>query len=185
MIDKEKFAIFKSMIFCLFGIFVSFFFIKNVFPFFHSEAHGLIANKVAFYVIDPRPQTEEIKIGELQPDGQNFSYDIDVSNYKNSKISEVDMNYTMEIVTTTNIPVTYYLYKNHNTSTNIIGTKEIIRDDDGMYFFKFSPQVGSFVHGVSKTDTYTLVINFPVSYNSSYYQDLIDTIKVTINAVQV
>ena len=72
MIDKEKFSIFRNMIFCLFGIFLSFFFIKNVFPFFHSDASGTIANKIAFYVVDPVPQTEEIKIGELQPDGQKI-----------------------------------------------------------------------------------------------------------------
>lgn len=184
MIDKEKFSLFRNIIFCLLGIFLSFFFIKNVFPFFHSDASGVIANKIAFYVVDPKPQTEEIKIGELKPDGQSFNYDIDVSNFKDNRVSEVDMNYTMEIVTTTNIPVTYSLHKNHD-SENVIGTKEIIRDDDDMYFFKFSPQVGSFVHGVSKTDTYTLVINFPVSYNSDYYQNLIDTITISIDAKQV
>ena len=100
------------------------------------------------------------------------------------KVSEVDLDYTVQIRTTTNIPVSYELYANDDT-TNIIGTKQIVQDSNGMYFFNYSPQVGSFTHSVQKTESFTLVINFPSIYNDAAYQDLIETVEVTVDANQV
>jgi len=175
---------FNGITLSVFGFLISLFLVRTVFSIFHSDAGGTVSNKIAFYVIDPVPQTEEIKIGEVAPNGQNYSYSIDVSNFKDGKTSEVDMDYTMQVVTTTNIPVTYKLYANGG-DTDVIGTREIIQDNNGMYFFKYSPQVGSFVHDVQKTDSYTLVINFPSTYNNAAYQDLIETIEVTVDVKQV
>lgn len=184
MLNKHRFKMFNSITISVFCLMSALFLVRVVFSIFHSDTSGSISNKIAFYVIDPVPQTEEIKIGEVEPNGQNYSYNIEVSNFKNGKTSEVDMDYTMQVVTTTNIPVTYKLYANNN-DTDVIGTREIIQDNNGMYFFKYSPQVGSFVHDVQKTDTYTLVINFPSSYRNAAYQDLIETVSITIDVKQV
>ena len=183
MLNKRDFKSFNKVTVLVFCIMLTIALASRVYARFHNDIEGTIHNKVAFYVIDPEPQTQEIKIGELAPDGQNFTYDIDVSNFKDSKTSEVDMEYTMQIITTTNVPVTYSLYANGG-NTNIIGNRETIQDTDGMYFFKYAPQVGNFVHGVAKTDSFRLVINFPESYKLATYQDLIDTIEITIDARQ-
>lgn len=183
MLNKQKFKLFNRITISVFCLFLILILMKTVFSVFHSEASGVVSNRIAFYVIDAKPQTQEIKIGELAPNGQDYSYSIEVSNFKDGKISEIDMNYTMQIKTTTNVPVTYKLYANGG-DTNVIGNKEIIQDDNGMYFFKYSPQVGNFVHDVQKTDTYTLVINFPDTYNNASYQDLIETIEITVDVKQ-
>lgn len=183
MLNKQKFTLFNKITLSVFGFFVVLILMTTVFSAFQSDAEGTVSNKIAFYVIDPVPQTQQIKIGELAPDGANFSYSIQVSNFKNGKTSEVDMDYTLRIKTTTNVSVSYKLYANGG-DTDVIGTREIIQDDDGMYFYSYNPQVGSFVHGVQKTDTYTLVINFPTTYRSAVFQDLIDVIEVTVDAEQ-
>jgi len=184
VLNKNDFKNFNKVTILVLCIMLSFVLIGKIYARFHTEIEGEIVNKVAFYVVDPVPQTQQIKIGELEPNGQNFNYDITVSNYKDDKTSEVDMNYTLQLITTTNVPVTYSLYANSG-STNVIGNKEIFQNTDGMYFFRYAPQVGSFVHGVRRTDTYRLVINFPESYKLAMYQDLIDTIEVTVDARQV
>lgn len=184
MVDKQKFKLLSRITLLVFCISMVLLFIKSTYSIFHSDTNGTVANKIAFYIVDTEPQTEEIKIGEVKPDGQDYNYSIEVSNFNEDKTSEVDMSYTVQIKTTTNIPVTYKLYSNDN-DTNIIGNKEIIQDDNGMYFFKYSPQVGSFTHGVRKTDKFTLVVNFPDVYNDAQYQDLIETIEITVDAKQV
>lgn len=184
MINKKKFKVFNRFTILVFCILVFLFIIKTSYSFFHSDASGVVANKIAFYVVDSKPQSQTIKIGEVKPDGQDYSYDIEVSNFKNDKVSEVDLDYTVQIITSTNIPVDFKLYSNDG-DTNIIGNKEIVEDDSGMYFFKYSPQVGSFTHGIKKTDKFTLVINFPDLYNDALYQDLIESVEVTVDAKQV
>ena len=184
MLNEKDFKNFNKITILVLCIMLSVTLASKIYGRFHTEIDGSINNKVAFYVVNTEPQTQEIKIGELAPNGQNFTYDIEVNNFEDNKITEVDMNYTLEIVTTTNVPVTYALYSNGG-STNVIGNKEVIQDDDGMYFFRFASQTGNFVHGVSKTDRYRLVINFPESYKLAMYQDLIDTIEITVDAKQI
>ena len=184
MIDRKRFKLLSKGVILIGGIFISLFLIKQVYSIFHTDALGVAANKVAFYVINAGSQTQQIKIGEIEPNGQDYRYSVDISNFRNNKVSEVDMEYTMKIRTSTNIHVDYELYLGNDT-TNIIGTKEIVQDANGMYFFKYSSHAGSFVHGVSKTDTFTFVVNFPTTYNSAIYQDLIETIEITVDAEQV
>ena len=135
-------------------------------------------------MIDPKKQTQSIKIGEISPDGQDFSYSIEVSNFKDTKVREVNLDYTFEVITTTNIPVTYSLYKDDG-DTYIIGNREIIQDSNDMYFFKYQSLAGSFFHDIPRTDKYTLVVNFPQTYNNEKYQDLIDTVQISLDAKQV
>lgn len=184
MLDKYRLKLSGKIGILVCFILISFMGIRFAYSIFHTDSNGSISNKIAFYVLDAERQTQSIKIGDLSPDGQDFSYDIEVANYLNGKVSEVDLDYTLNIVTTTNIPVSYKLYKN-NGNTDVIGNKEIIQDSNMMYFFKYSPQVGSFVHGVTKRDVYTLVVNFPQMYNKEKYQDLIETIEITVDASQV
>lgn len=184
MLDKYRFKLSGHVVLLICLILFSFMFIRLTYSVFHTDSNGTVSNKIAFYVLEARTQTQSIKIGNLSPDGQDFSYDIEVANYTSGKVSEVDLEYSLIIVTTTNIPVTYKLYKNDGT-TNIIGTKEIIQDSNMMYFFRYSPQVGSFTHGSVERDKYTLVVNFPASFNKEKYQDLIEAIEITVDANQV
>lgn len=184
MFDKYRFKLSFRIVLIVLGIFVSFIFIRFTYSLFHSDSNGVIGNRIAFYVVDPKKQTESIKIGELSPDGQDYTYDIEVSNFKDGKVSEVNLDYTFEVVTTTNIPVTYSLYKDGG-DTNIIGNREIIQDSNDMYFFKYESLAGSFIHDAPRTDRYTLVVNFPEMYNNEKYQDLIDTIQISVDAKQV
>ena len=56
-----------------------------------------------------------------------------------------------------------------------------------MYFNKLSTnEAGSFSYEENQTEEYTLVVNFPITYNDKpdEYQGLIDSFMIKINATQ-
>lgn len=151
---------------------------------FESASSGTAISEIAFYVIDAGTETKELKLGTIAPDGEEKYYIINVSNFKDNKTSEVNMEYSLSIRITTNIPVSYKLYLNDSTE-NIIGTRELIRDKDNTYFYKYNSISSSFEKNVNKTDKYKLVITFDEEYSDEIYQNLIDSVEITVSAKQV
>ena len=68
---------------------------------------------------------------------------------------------------------------------NIITSKEIFQDEDGMYFYKFKTNSKNFTHGVARKDSYKLVLNFPLTYKDYKYQGLMEGMTIYINSRQV
>ena len=79
--------------------------------------------------------------------------------------------------------VTYKLYLN-DSSDNIMSTKELVKDTDNTYFYKYKSILQKFTHQAKRTDTYKLVINFPSNYNDEVYQSMIDDVEISVNARQ-
>ncbi len=184
MIDKRKFLLFnRATLVIILGLLLLLL-LRHSFASFESSGEGSAKASVAFFAISAGTQSKSLKLSDVKPDGNDNFYYIDVSNFKDNKVSEVDLDYSLSIRTTTNIPVNYSLFLNDSTE-NIIGNKEVITDKDGMYFFKFSIPASSFSKGVKKTDTYKLVINFPSEYNDDMYQSMIDNVEISLNAKQV
>lgn len=185
MIDKKKFKEFNKITVAIILLFLIFSTFKLSLAKFETESSGKIVGNIAFYVLEAGSDDGSLKMFELDPDDKKYSYNISVQNYKGNKISEVDLEYTMSIKTTTNIPVEYELYNVKDMNTNILGQKEIIKDKDGMYFFKFNSSSGNFTHGVKESENYTLIITYPSSSKNEAYQGNIDSIEVSINSNQV
>lgn len=184
MIDKKKFKTSMTITLIIIVILILLSLIRLSFSIFHTDSSGTVVNHIAFYTVEPTRQTQTLKMFEISPDNHEYIYTIDVSNFKNGKTSEVDLSGTLQIKTTTNIPVEYKLYLGDNP-TNIIGNKETIQDEDDTYFFKYSSQNVTFTHNVQKTYNYKLSVKFPNTYNSEEYQDLLDTIEITIDVKQL
>jgi hypothetical protein len=183
MINKEKFAFFNRITLLVIGILLLMLLIKVVYGGFHTDSSGSVVNPVAFYVLSAGSQTGNIKMFELKPDDQDYEYDFTVSNFKDSKVSDVDMEYDLEIITTTNLPVSYKLYL--ESQDNIITSQETFQDNDSMYFTRYKTPKETFSKNVQKTYTYKLIVNFPSTYSSDVYQDLIDSVQVKITSRQV
>ena len=157
--------------------------LKSTYASFETNSSGNALSKVAFYILNTKTETENLKISNIKPDGKDNNYLITVSNFNDTKVSDVDLEYSLEIRTTTNIPVTYKLYLN-DSSDNIMSTKELVKDTDNTYFYKYNSILQNFTHQAKKTDTYKLVINFPSDYNDEVYQSMIDDVEITVNARQ-
>lgn len=102
------------------------------------------------------------------------------------------MEYTLKIVTTTNLPLSYALYKNEkyndNNSSNIITGDVIARDsdaEDATYFRTLSTEKEKFGFKKDEKNDYQLVISFPKEYDSFEYQGIVEGIKIVIESKQV
>lgn len=184
MINKEKFKFFNKITLIILGILVLLLIIRGTMASFETNGSGKARADIAFYVLDVSRQTESLKISDIKPNDSDNVYTIDVSNYLNNKITDVDMEYSLSIRTTTNIPVTYSLYLNDDT-TNIMSNRTLEKDSNGTYFYKYDSISKTFSHGVSRRDSYKLVINFSSKYKNYDYQGLIDSIEISVNAKQV
>ena len=165
------------------SIFILLVILKSTYASFETNSSGNALSKVAFYILNTKTETENLKISNIKPDGKDNNYLITVSNFNDTKVSDVDLEYSLEIRTTTNIPVTYKLYLN-DSSDNIMSTKELVNDTDNTYFYKYKSILQKFTHQVKRTDTYKLVINFPSNYNDEVYQSMIDNVEISVNARQ-
>ena len=184
MIDKRKFNLsIKITLIIVFNI-ILLFLVQKVFSSFQIDSEGKIISDIAFYTLEADKQSENLKMFEIVPDGKDYIYNIDVYNYKDDLVSEVDLEYDFTLVTTTNLPIDYEIYYGDGLD-NIITSKEIFQDEDGMYFFKFKTSKKNFTHGVSRKDSYKLVLNFPLEYKNYKYQGLMEGMTIYINSRQV
>ncbi len=183
-INKTKFLFFFKYI----AIFLLVVFIINIMEItyskYSSSANGDAAANIAFFIVDVGTYENTISLNNLEPSNNDYIYKFTVNNFKNNKRTNVKLDYNLEFVTTTNLPLTYKIYK--EGTNNIITSNEIIQDGD-MYFNKLSTnEAGSFSYEENQTEEYTLVVNFPITYNDKpdEYQGLIDSFMIKINATQ-
>ncbi len=184
MIDKRKFNLSIKITLIIVFILILLFLVQKVFSSFQIDSEGKIISDIAFYTLEADKQSENLKMFEIVPDGKDYIYNIDVYNYKDDLVSEVDLEYDFTLVTTTNLPIDYEIYYGDSLD-NIITSKEIFQDEDGMYFFKFKTSKKNFTHGVSRKDSYKLVLNFPLEYKNYKYQGLMEGMTIYINSRQV
>ena len=183
-INKTKFLFFFKYI----AIFLLVVFIINIMEItyskYSSSANGDAAANIAFFIVDVGTYENTISLNNLEPSNNDYIYKFTVNNFKNNKRTNVKLDYNFEFITTTNLPLTYKIYK--EGTNNIITSNEIIQDGD-MYFNKLSTnEAGSFSYEENQTEEYTLVVNFPITYNDKpdEYQGLIDSFMIKINATQ-
>lgn len=153
---------------------------------YSSSAEGKAAANIAFFIVDVGTYENSISLSNLEPSDQDYIYTFNVNNFKNNKRTNVNLEYTIEFLTTTNLPLTYRIYRGDSTD-NLITSSEFIQDGD-MYFNKLNTDIaGTFTYEQNQTETFTLVVNFPKTYNDKpdEYQSLIDSFIIKINAKQI
>lgn len=139
---------------------------------------------IAFYVLNEDYQSMTLNLGKIVPSANIYTYNFSVSNEKDGKIAEVDIEYELKIRATTNLPLDMHLYKIENES-KIEGTSSIEQDEDGMYFNILKVDKEIFYYSTPRTDSYTLEILFPEKYNEETYQDITDLIEISVDAKQI
>lgn len=184
MIDKKKFILFNRITLTILLILILLLITKVTLSRFQSDAEGAVESEIAFYLLDTETQTQTIKIADLKPDNSEHFYDVRVTNYKENKISEVDIEYELSLITTTNLPVEYALYYN-GSNVNSLGTREVIQDDDGMYFFKFRTTSKQLAKNIRNYDDFRIGIKFPNTYGDALYQGIIELLSVEIKSKQI
>ncbi|MEG0995066.1 MAG: hypothetical protein RSE91_03785 [Bacilli bacterium] len=186
---KKRYLIFALLLSVL--SFISFYCIRVTYASYESRANLNLNVDNALYLFNETVSAFNINIDGIVPSSTPYISTFKVANYNNSRESDVDLSYTISIMTTTNIPLEYKLYRNedynNNASTSIIKTTSIVKDSDGAWYKILNiNDVRVFPYKERKQDIYTLVINFPPRYASTLnYAGEIENIEVKIESKQI
>lgn len=167
------------------------FYLLNVYSSYNSTATINTNVEKAIYIFNEDIFSFNIDIDGIVPSEDPYIYEFSISNYKDNKKSSVDLEYSLNFRTTTNLPVVYKLYRNEeyndSNSTNLFSLSSLIQDEDGSWYNKFDlPTKYTFNYEEKEKDIYYLVVNFPKSYsNNSEYADMIDNVEITVDAKQI
>ena len=143
---------------------------------------------LAFFIADVESQTGQIKLEGMLPSTTPYLYSFNVSNFKENKKANVDLKYSIEIITTTNMPLNYKVYKGNDLSTNHVSSEYFDTDENNMYYHHLViNDISTFTYNTRQTDVYTLWVEYPIEYKAypKEYAGIIDLVDIKINAEQV
>ncbi len=163
---------------------------------YETNTETTISPNFAFFIVDVFAQNQHLVLDNLTPRATPYEYRFEVSNFKGSKKANVDLTYSIELISTTNLPITIKLFKGTNTSSAINYTETITQNSDNVYFrHLLYSGVSTMNHDDEYTDIYTLWVEFPerllVEPPSTYidtsekYAGVIELIDIEIRAEQV
>lgn len=146
-----------------------------------EQTNSDIAYVAQFVFTETMSENLNVKLENMKP-GDIQNYHFTVSNTRNTKISDVGMNYEITLQSSSNLPLTIYLYKNDDNTTNLFS--ETAESTVQQKVLKTQKQ--SFIAGEEKTDTYTLKIEWQNTEENKNekYVDEIDYMDISIDAVQ-
>ena len=143
---------------------------------------------IAFFIVDVENQTHSIKLDSMVPSDDPYFYRFDVSNFKEDKKANVDLKYSIELVTTTNMPLEFKIFKEPNMTKNIISRETYSTDENGVFYKHLIVDgINPMYFKQMKTDVYYLWVKYPKKYEDSPedYSGIVDLVDVKINAEQV
>lgn len=158
---------------------------------YESVATGNMDAGIAFYLLKADYYTENIKLTSLSPSDTPYVYNFSISNYTDNTSSEVDIEYDLSLVTTTNLPLRYKLYKNENYldngSINLINdaNTRIERDENGTYFRTMTFDKETMLFSDNVKNNYTLLIYYDKNNDNPIYQDAIESVRIIVNSRQI
>lgn len=157
---------------------------------YESKTRIVIGPTIAFFVVDVESQTKQVKLDGIVPSTTPYLYTFNVSNFDDDsqKKANVDLTYSIEIITTTNMPLDFKIFKGSDMEQNRIDADEFTTDENGVYYRHLRINGVSVMNYTSKvTDVYTLWVEFPIQYkaNPDAYAGIIDLVDIKIDAEQV
>ena len=189
MIDKKKFfSYMKTNILCL-TFLIIILNIPSTLSKYTSNSSSDVKTDVAFYIVKTDYKTEEILLDEIVPREEPYVYTFEVSNKDGKNRTETNLSYDLSIRTTTNLPLEYELYLNEDYkdsgASTIFTSDNTEQDSDSTYFRNFKTDTKYFSYLYDEKNTYQLVVRFPKDYIDYKYQDIYESIEITIKSKQI
>ncbi len=157
--------------------------IQNAFARYRSTATAQADVDLAFYFVKAGDISQDLKLERILPSRNKYIYSFSVANYDENNRTETSLDYTIEIKTTTNLPLNFSIVKQGET-TNRITSTEAIADDDGTYFKYIIATGDTFGFDENEEDYYQIEIEFPEAYNSSQYEGIVEYLQLTVCSTQ-
>lgn len=155
---------------------------------YESQTDINVSPNLAFFIVDVGSQSGQIQLDGMLPSETPYVYSFNVSNFKNNKRANVDLTYTIEIITTTNMPLNFKIFKGSSSTQDVIDSDTFTTDENGVYYrHLLINEASTFSYSANQTDIYKLWVEFPLQYknNPNDYAGIIDLIDIKINAEQV
>ena len=154
---------------------------------YESNINATMSPNIAFFIVDVGSQSGQIELEDIIPRKDPYIYRFSVSNFNNTKHADVDLKYNIEIITTTNLPLEFYIHEQENDNVNIVDSDTISANSDGVYFRHLViNDTKTMAYDDDVTDYYYLEVVFPSLYSDFYneYPGVIELIDIKINAEQ-
>ena len=187
-IDTNSFRKYLMFSFLIMGLLITFSALDFTQARYETDTEINISPSLAFFVVDVQSQTGQIKLEEMVPREEPYLYVFNVSNFNSEKRANVDLTYSIEIITTTNMPLDFRIFKGAGMTTNEIDSDTTTTDVNGVYYRHLViNDVSTMAYTSNVTDVYTLWVKFPSSNKNKpdEYAGVIDLVDIKINAEQV
>ena len=168
-----------------------FFSLLKTFASYQTVAVGNISSNIAFYLVKAGYQEQQIYLSSLTPRTEPYVYTFSVSNRDGNKVSDVDVEYVVKVISTTNLPLRFELYMNEdyasNDSTNLVTSQNttIEYDEYGTIFKTITLDEEELLFNNPSTNNYTLLIYYGENSADSKYQDTIESIRIVTDSRQI
>lgn len=181
--NRRKKLIYIRCIFIIILLYITVRFIQNGFARYRSTATSQADVDLAYYFVKAGDISQDLKLERILPRTNKYTYSFSVANYDGNNRTETAIDYTIELKTTTNLPLNYKIYKQGET-TDRITSADVEPDDDGTLFKYIIATGDSFGFSQNETDYYQIEIEFPEQYNSSEYEGIVEYLQLTVYSTQ-
>ena len=188
MKNKEFYAILIAIL----GLTASLFFaLYRTFSSYQTVITGDISSNIAFYLTKSDYQVQQIYLSSITPRNEPYVYSFSVANRDGNKISDVDIEYVLKVVATTNLPLRYELYMNENYTsagaTNLVNNNNttLERDEYNTIFKTITLTKENLLYTTPKTNSYTLLIYYDATNTNAKYQDTVESIRIVTDSRQI
>ena len=157
--------------------------IRTVLAKYKTTAQSTADVDLAYYIFKEQSISQVLKLQSILPSQQAYPYTFSVANNYGGERTQTALEYTIEIVTTTNLELLFNVHKQGETTNLITGTTTV-QDSDGTYFKHITVAGDEFGFTQDQQNVYVLEITFPISLNEAEYEGIIEYIQLTINSRQ-
>ena len=190
MISKSRFLVAIKLSLAIIFLMTAIAILPKVFSRYQSTANSNTSIDVAFYIINTSYQSQNVVLSKMEPSSDPYLVNFTVANNDGTNRLGVDATYDLKIVTTTNLPLEYKLFRNQTYDTpgavNIISSSTTVAaDEDGTYFKTMVAPSENFSYTTDQQYSYQLVIYFPTTYMSYNYQDIVESIEIVVDSRQI
>jgi len=190
MISKSRFVLAVKFSMTIILLLTAVAILPKVFSRYQSSATTNPNIDVAFYIINTNYQSQSVVLSKIEPSNDPYLVNFTVANNDGTNRLGVDAKYDLKIVTTTNLPLEYELYRNQTYNTSgaqdvISSTTSITQDEHGTYFKTMVAPSETFSYTTDQVYSYQLAIYFPRDYMSYQYQDIVESIEIVVDSKQI
>lgn len=182
MFDKKILR--KNIIIIIMIVIISIMAFKLVGTFarYSSNSNSEASVNVAFWFLGnsaEEQQEKRIILEKLQPSNEYQAYSFSISNNNGTKTAQTDIKYQIDIITTTNLPLNYYLYKRIDSSL-AEGTTDIYTytDSDGNEYKYKKLSISQVTNADNKTGNYFTITP---DNDGTYYKNITYTVDERSN----